>query len=131
MRRVYDARDMTEGVPAMIALCAPDVVLRPAREWPGIGRRVYRGHGGLRAFFGALADAFEPVRFELEDLRDYGDTLVCEVRFQTEGRTSGIAADERMAHLLRFRNGLVVEVVGYLDRSLAHAAAREGQQLTG
>ena len=124
VRRVYESDAMDSGVTKMLELAAPDVEMVPARDWPGLERQVHHGHDGVRRFFEALAEGFDTIRFELDDLTDYGNTLVAEVRFRIAGRSSGITGEQPLAHVLKFRDGLVVRLEAHLDPQDAHASAR-------
>jgi ketosteroid isomerase-like protein len=56
-------------------------------------RRAYRGRDGLRRFFVELAEEWEEVRFEIDEIRDTGGQIVGLGRFQARGKGSGVEID--------------------------------------
>jgi uncharacterized protein len=69
---------------------------------------------------------WEEWRCEAEDFVTSGDYVVALTRYIGKGRESGASVDTPGAHLWRFRDGKVVELVVYSSRERALAAAGVG-----
>jgi ketosteroid isomerase-like protein len=65
----------------------------PSIEWTSTGDYIeaatYRGHDGLRRYFGTMEDEFEDLRFEPVELIDAGEQMISSVRFTGRGNSSG------------------------------------------
>jgi ketosteroid isomerase-like protein len=57
------------------------------------GRR-YRGVDGLREYFADVEQAWEGVRFELEELKDGGELALLAIRVYGRARASGVPLDQ-------------------------------------
>jgi hypothetical protein len=114
VRRLYDA--VARGDTAtVLALYDPDVEWDFTRHAYGsmIGGRVYRGHEGLRAFFGDLLDVWESVGWDLEDLIDAGEHVILVANQRARGRTSGADVKGTAVGVWTIRQGKVVRVVWF------------------
>jgi ketosteroid isomerase-like protein len=69
---------------------------------------VSRGHRAARRFFSELVEAWSIFHADVEELVPAGDRVLAVLRVQGRGRTSGVAVDERIAHIWTLRDGLVV-----------------------
>ena len=117
-----EATNFDTGVPAVIELSDPDVEIWPTGTFPGIAL-TYRGHEGIREFFGQLWDAFDALHFALENVTVVGDAFVAEVRMVAQGSGSGIEIEQRFTHVLRFRDGRLYRLEAYTGVEEALAAA--------
>jgi ketosteroid isomerase-like protein len=54
---------------------------------------VYHGHEGLRRFAADMAEDWDGLRFEMDEIREVEDQIVGSGRFQARGRVSGIELD--------------------------------------
>ena len=71
-----------------------------------------------------VADAFEELRYELEEAIDVGDgRLLALVRIRGRGKGSGVGVDTRLAHLWTVRDGKAVRMQAFTDRDEARRAA--------
>jgi ketosteroid isomerase-like protein len=84
---------------------------------------VYRGHEGYRRFWRLWLDAFPDIRWEPEDILDFGDKTLVTARQTGRGGSSGIAVSERVFQLFTYRRGLVIRQEDFLDRDEALEAA--------
>jgi ketosteroid isomerase-like protein len=114
VRRLWDAASRRD-VEAVLALYDPevefDVSRHPLTSLIG-GRRVYRGHEGLRSFFRERSEALENVEDVYEELIDAGDHVVAVARIRGRGRGSGVEVElPHGAAVLTIREGKVVRVV--------------------
>ena len=100
----------------------PEGFYRTSGVFPGM-RDAYRGHEGIREFWHAANEPWE--YFEIEPLRTAtdGDTVVAEVRFTGRGAGSGVEVTTHAGHLVRYRDGMIVELAAYATWEQALAAA--------
>jgi ketosteroid isomerase-like protein len=107
---------------------APDGCYRASGVFPGI-KPEYRGHEAIREFWHAANDPWE--EFEIDVCRTVvdGQCVLAEVRFRGRGAGSGVEVGPLEAgHVIRFRDGLIVEFSAY--PSWAEAAAAAGIELS-
>ena len=121
LRPLYEARDRETGVEAMLAICAPDVVLRPGGLWLD-DASVCHGREEVAEFFGRLADAFEDMHFAPERFEERGDSVAVLVRLEVRGRHSGISDSRTLGHLWSFRDGQAIEIRAFNEPDDAFAA---------
>ena len=87
---------------------------------------VFYGHDGYRQLWRYWLDAFEDIRWDPEEILDFGDTFLVTTKQRGRGSGSGVAVSEPVFQLFKLRRGLVVRQEDFLDRSKAlEAAARE------
>jgi ketosteroid isomerase-like protein len=67
----------------------------------------YRGHEGCRSFWRDIHAVFEDWHPTVEQVRDHGDAVVLEIRFEGRGRQSGAPVDQRVWQAMRVRDGRV------------------------
>jgi ketosteroid isomerase-like protein len=65
----------------------------------------YRGHDGLRAYLRDMRAAFTEWHVEVEETRDFGDTVIVRAHFRARGRDSGVALDLPLWQPIKFRGG--------------------------
>jgi ketosteroid isomerase-like protein len=84
----------------------------------------YRGHDGVREF---MADAFETPEASVlridRDFRDLGDRVLVSGTFYIRGGASGIEYEAPFAILARVREGRIVHLKDYVNRTEALEAA--------
>jgi uncharacterized protein len=76
---------------------------------------LYRGHEGIRQFFGMLGEVWASIRIELLAQEEQGDTVINSVRVVTRGKGSGADVSQPEAHIWRVRDGKLVEGKTQLD----------------
>jgi ketosteroid isomerase-like protein len=69
---------------------------------------VYRGHEGLERFLSEMAEDWEAVRFEIEEIRDAREDVVGIGRFRARGRASGVDLNVPLGAFTRVRRGKIV-----------------------
>ena len=110
-----------EGLDASMRYYAPEV------EWSttdvAIERATYRGHDGVRRFFGSLDDEFNDLRFDVEDLIDAGETVILTLRVGGRGKTSGAPVELTTFYVCPVRDGMIYRVRTYPERAGALEAA--------
>jgi hypothetical protein len=87
---------------------------------------VFYGHDGYRQLWRYWLDAFEDIRWDPEEILDFGDKFLVTTQQRGRGSGSGVAVSEPVFQLFTLRRGLVVRQEDFLDRSKAlEAAARD------
>jgi ketosteroid isomerase-like protein len=88
----------------------------------------YRGRDGMQQWCDDTFDVIEDWRLELDDVitGEDPDVLVAMQRFVGRMKHTDLAANFPLAVLVRFRDGLMVRVEGYRERSEAEQAAGLG-----
>ena len=84
---------------------------------------VYHGHSGYLAFWRRWLDVFPDIRWDPQEILDFGNRALVTTRQSGHGSTSDIAVDERVFQLFTFRSGLVIRQEDFLDRAKALKAA--------
>jgi ketosteroid isomerase-like protein len=104
-------------------MLAADVVWDVSRsDFPDKG--IYYGLDGVREWLRGLDEAFEGIGYEAEEVTDLGDDRVLLVlRVLGRGQFSKIGVDYRFVPLFTFRDGKVVRMDRYDNRSEALQAA--------
>jgi ketosteroid isomerase-like protein len=105
---------------ALMSFLAPGAVYDTSPS--GLG--VYEGEAAIRAFIKGYWDAFEELRFELEELLDLGNGVTFSVNRQ-DARPAGSTAHVRTreAHVTEWVEGMVVKMTVYTDIDEGRAAA--------
>jgi ketosteroid isomerase-like protein len=73
----------------------------------------HRGHEGVGAFFGALAEHWQELSVEPEEFIDGGDTIVVLARNRATG--AGGSVDATVVHVWRMRDGKAVSFTEFMD----------------
>jgi ketosteroid isomerase-like protein len=104
----------------LMEFCPPDGVYDTSPS--GLG--IYEGREAIRSFLRAYWDAFEDLRFELEDLVDFGHGVTFSVQRQ-HARPIGSSAyvEAREAHVSEWSAGMLARVTVCVDVDIARAAA--------
>jgi ketosteroid isomerase-like protein len=111
-----------QGVEAVLAFTDPDV---EATTPPSLSSEpdTYRGHEGIRRYFGSFGDAMEGVYFEGQAFTSVGDKVLVDTKMHARGRTTGIEAEQRAFLVLTLREGLVTSVETFAEQGQALEAA--------
>ena len=103
----------------------PGVVYRPSRDLtPPDFDAVFRGREGYLRLWRYWLDAFGDIRWEPEEILDFGVRTLVTTQQRGRGSGSGVTVSEPVFQLFTFRRGLVVRQEDFLDRSDAVHAAR-------
>jgi ketosteroid isomerase-like protein len=98
---------------------ADDVVLVVSPE-AFLEAGTFEGREAVGEWFGNWFRTFEPgYRFELEEARDMGGTVLLVASHRGQGRMSGVEVRGRTAYLYRVRDGKVARVELYPSRDEA------------
>ena len=92
-----------------------------AREDPDAA--MHRGLEAIDRYFAHWAGMFESIDLRAEELIDAGDKVFAWIRFSGRGTTSGAPVEMEQAQIWTFREGRVVRVEEYFDRTEALEAA--------
>jgi ketosteroid isomerase-like protein len=123
IRRAFEGYAWRRDRQAFLGMIAPDAVWDLSRS-PFPDARVYHGRDGVADWLGGLDDAFEDIRYEVEEVTDLGEGQVLSIiRLQGHGKFSKIDVDYRFVPVFTFRHGKVVRMDRYGDRAEALAAA--------
>jgi ketosteroid isomerase-like protein len=120
VRQVYERlnRVDAEGV---VELCDDELVMDMSERV--FNPDTYRGHDGIRRFCEGVSDAWESYRWDVEETRVAGDSVVAMLHCEGQSREGGPPVDWRVAWLWKFRAGRPVAVRFYRDRTKALEAA--------
>ena len=95
-------------IEAFIAICTPDVELRPIR---GMLEEIeYQGHDGMREFQADAEATWAELEFQPAGVETRGDEAVVGGFFRLRGRASGALTERSAAVAVRLRDGLVARV---------------------
>jgi ketosteroid isomerase-like protein len=78
-----------------------------------IGRKIHRGHDGLRRFFAELREVWDQIEWEIQDLIDAGEHVILVAKQRSRGRTSGAEVTGSAVGVWTLDNGKVVRVVWF------------------
>jgi ketosteroid isomerase-like protein len=84
---------------------------------------VFRGRDGYLQLWRYWLDAFEDIRWDPEEILDFGDNVLVATQQRGRGSGSGVSVSEPVFQLFKFRRGLVVRQEDFLDRAKALEAA--------
>jgi hypothetical protein len=84
---------------------------------------VFYGHDGYLRLWRYWLDAFEDIRWDPEEILDFGDRLLVTTKQRGHGSGSGVAVSEPVFQLFTFRRGLVIRQQDFLNRAEALEAA--------
>jgi ketosteroid isomerase-like protein len=124
VRRVFDAVDRGDAT-TILALYDPEVEWDVSGSPFGrlIGGDVYRGHEGLRRWFRQYREAWENVEDHCEELIDAGDYVISLVTDRGRGLSSGVEVEWKQYGVWTIREGKIVRVAWFRERSEALEAA--------
>jgi ketosteroid isomerase-like protein len=123
VRRGFETGNRRE-VEAMIELLDPEIEWHSALLMSLEGEAaVYRGHEGIRTFFGDLDELFDRVHAEYPEIRDLGDRVVGIGRIRMRGKGSGAETESPIVTVVDLKNGKATQVRTYLDPKQALEAA--------
>lgn len=112
----FNARDLA----AYIALADPGVEYRSAIGTALAGSAVYRGHEGLRTWFGDIDEVWGgQVRIKPNAYFDLGEHTLVLFRLRARGKSSGAEVTMDLIQVIRWRNELIVYVKVYSNRAEA------------
>jgi ketosteroid isomerase-like protein len=117
MRSAYAAL-ADQGVEAILPVTDPDF---EATTPPSLASEpeTYRGHEGVRRWFGSFGDAMEGVYFEGQEFTSVDDKVLVDTTLHARGRTTGIETEQRAFLVWTLREGMVTRVDTFVERGQA------------
>ncbi len=106
----------------VLAIVQPDFEARIAPELSA-EPDTYRGSSGVQRYFDSFREAFEEIRFEVEDLTDAGDSVVVGLRMTATGKVTKIPVEQRNAGVWTVVDGKVSRIETYVSLEEAFRAA--------
>jgi ketosteroid isomerase-like protein len=100
-----------------LAYADPDIVWNPAEE------SAAQGHDAVRAILVRWKGEWEEYGLLPEQFEQVGDRVVAAVRVRGRGRGSGVEVDARFYDVFTLREGKIVRMDQFTQRSEALAAA--------
>jgi ketosteroid isomerase-like protein len=123
MARIYAAANRRDFEVVLLGW-DPRSEYRPSRAlMPPDLEPVFRGHEGYRRLWRYWLDAFDDIRWDPEEMLDFGDQILVTTQQRGHGSGSGVSVEEPVFQLFTLRRGLVVRQEDFLDRSAALEAA--------
>ena len=113
--RSFLAADVDEA----LRYADPGIVWNPIEELPS------RGHDAVRASLAHWKAEWDDYRLVPEEFVDMGERVVVTVRVEGRGRGSGVSIDARFYDVYSLRDGRIVRMDQFTERSEA-VAARPG-----
>jgi ketosteroid isomerase-like protein len=110
---------------ALLAWATDDVEMRSA-VIGGAEGNVYTGHEGVRRWARERDEAFEEIRFVVDELQEVGELVVALGRIHARGEASGVPLEMPSGWVVSVRDGRIATMHGYLDHDAAIEAARAG-----
>jgi ketosteroid isomerase-like protein len=99
----FNRRDLD----ALLALHDPDVEVVSLRMNVE-GGHPFRGHDGVRSWYGSLLDIYPDWVSEIEKVREHGDVTIARLRQYGHGRGSDAPIELTVWHVTHARNGKIV-----------------------
>jgi ketosteroid isomerase-like protein len=111
-----------QGVEAVLAFADPQF---EATTPPSLASEpdTYRGHEGVRRYFGSFGDAMEGVYFEGQEFTSVGDKVLVDTKMHARGRATGIETVQRAFLVWTLREGMVTSVETFAEQGQALEAA--------
>jgi ketosteroid isomerase-like protein len=97
----------------------------PAIVWNPVEESSAKGHDAVRASTLRWRGEWNDYELIPEEFTDMGDRVVVTVRFHARGRRSGIEVDARLYDVFTVRDGKIVRMDQFAERSEAIQAAEE------
>jgi hypothetical protein len=119
MARVYAAANRRDFEVVLLGW-DPGSEYRPSAElMPPDLEPVFHGHDGYLRLWRYWLDAFEDIRWDPEEMFDFGSQLLVTTQQRGQGSGSGVSVTEPVFQLFTLLRGLVVRQEDFLDRSEA------------
>ena len=111
-----------QGVEAVLAFADPEF---EATTPPSLASEpgTYRGHEGVRRWFGSFGGAMEGIYFEGQEFTSVGDKVLVDTKLHARGRTTGIETEQRAFLVWTLREGRVTRVETFAERGQALESA--------
>jgi hypothetical protein len=83
----------------------------------------FRGHDGVRRYFGSFDEAMDGVYFEGQAFTAVGEKVLVDTKLHARGRTTGIETEQRAFLVWTLREGMVMGVETFVEQGQALEAA--------
>ena len=122
IRNAFDA--FTRGdIESILAVCDEDIVVKQARELPGVAPQQH-GHAGVLEAFAIWPEQWDDYRVEnVRVVADPADLVVVATQHRGRGRQSGIEVTMEFTFLFTVRDGKITEWRLFMDEAQALEAA--------
>jgi ketosteroid isomerase-like protein len=114
-------RFLMAGVDEALTYADPGIVWNPIEELPT------RGHDAVRASLARWKAEWDDYKMVPEEFVDRGDRVVVTVRLGGRGRGSGVEIDALFYDVYTLRDGKIVRMDQFTERSQALEAAELGE----
>jgi len=114
-------RFLIADVDEALAYADPGIVWNPIEELPT------QGHDAVRASLARWKAEWHDYRLRPEEFVDLGDRVVVTVRLRGRGRGSGVDVDARFYDVYTLRDGKIVRMDQFTERSEALEAVARGE----
>ena len=121
IRAMYEAW-CEDDLEALLETLDPEVELLTSGSFPDL-EPTYRGHDGVRRFWGAMRAPWQWFQLHAERIVEEEDRAAVVVRFRARGQGSGVMTDLRQGHAAWLKNGRVVKVSTHASFEQALEAA--------
>jgi ketosteroid isomerase-like protein len=82
----------------------------------------YRGHEGVRRYFGGFDNMIDDVRYEALEISDHGRFVIAHIRLSGRGVSSGLDVDMEAFVVHELEDGRIVRIRPYADMEDARRA---------
>ena len=106
-------RFLLVGVDEALTYADPGIVWNPIEE------SQTQGHDAVRASLARWKGEWDDYKLVPEDFADWGDRVVATVRLRGRGRGSGVEIDARFYDVYTLRDGMIVRMDQFSERSEA------------
>jgi hypothetical protein len=109
---------------AVLAGWDPACQYRPSKDLlPPDLETVFHGHDGMLELWRYWRDAFQDIRWDPDEVIDFGERFLVTAQQSGHGSGSGVAVSEPIFQLFTLRRGLVIRQEDFRERSDALEAA--------
>jgi hypothetical protein len=123
VRQAYAAQGRRD-FEAVLAGWDPACQYRPSNDLlPPDLEAVFHGHDGMLELWRYWRDAFQDIRWDPEEVIDFGEKFLVTAQQSGHGSGSGVAVREPIFQLFTLRRGLVIRQEDFRERSDALEAA--------
>jgi ketosteroid isomerase-like protein len=124
IRQAYAAQSRRD-YEAVLAGWDPACEYRPSRDLlPPDLESVFHGHDGMLELWRYWRDAFQDIRWDPEEVLDFGGMFLVAAQQSGHGSGSGVAVSQPVFQLFTLRGGFVVRQEDFRERADALEAAR-------
>jgi ketosteroid isomerase-like protein len=118
--RIYERLNQGD-VEGVVELCDDDFEMDMSERV--FNPDTYSGHDGIRRFHEGVVSSWKSYRWDVEETRVAGDSVVAMLHCTGQSREGGPGVDWRVAWLWNLRDGRPVSVQFFRDRAEALEAA--------